>query len=52
MAAGGVLGDRLGPIPVLNVQGAGYVAGGLLMLWLLGSGGARRVAETVHDVAV
>lgn len=38
MAIGGLLGDRLGPIPVLNMQGGSYVVAGLL---LLGSHGAR-----------
>jgi MFS family permease len=43
MAIGGLLGDRLGPIPVLNIQGAGYVVAGLLLLLLLGSRAARSV---------
>jgi MFS family permease len=41
MAIGGLLGDRLGPIPVLNMQGGSYVVAGLLLLLLLGSQGAR-----------
>ena len=32
----GTLGDRLGAVAILNVQGAGYVASGLLALLLLG----------------
>jgi MFS family permease len=31
--------DRLGVVTVLNIQGAGYVVAGLLLLWLLPRGG-------------
>jgi len=44
MAIGGVPGDRLGPIPVVNMQGGSYVVAGLL---LLGShGGRSAIART------
>jgi MFS family permease len=43
MAIGGLLGDRLGPIPVLNIQGGSYVVAGLLLLLLLGSRTASSV---------
>jgi MFS family permease len=35
MAFAGAMGDVLGPVPVLNVQGGGYVVAGLLSLLLL-----------------
>lgn len=31
----GVVTDHFGVVPVLNIQGAGYVVAGLLILWLL-----------------
>lgn len=35
MLLAGGLGDRLGPIPLLNLQGGSYVVGGLLILLIL-----------------
>lgn len=37
----GSLGDRLGPVAILNVQGAGYMVSGVLALLLLGGANAR-----------
>ncbi|GIH12953.1 MFS transporter [Rugosimonospora africana] len=52
MLAGGLLGDRLGVVPLLNAQGCAYLlAGALALVWLTG----RRAAagahgpEPVHD---
>ncbi len=38
--------DRFGVVPVLNIQGAGYVVAGLLLLWLL----PRRRAAPSREV--
>jgi predicted MFS family arabinose efflux permease len=43
--AAGLLGDRVGIMPVLAVQGVGYVAAGLLMLALLDRSVGRVPAE-------
>jgi MFS family permease len=37
MAIAGTLGDRVGPIPLLNFQGALYVIGGLMILLVAGT---------------
>ena len=38
--------DRFGVVPVLNIQGAGYVMAGLLLMWLL----PRRRAAPAREV--
>ena len=35
MLLAGLLGDRLGPVPLLNLQGGSYVFGGLLIALVL-----------------
>ena len=47
----GALGDRLGVVPVLNVQGAGYVLSGVLALVLL-AGANAAVASARERVSV
>ncbi len=47
MALAGLLGDRLGIVPLLTVQGVGYVAAGLMVLLVLPtSAGARQTAAS------
>ncbi len=49
--AGG-FGDRVGPVPLLNVQGSAYVLAGLLALARLrGLGGAPAVREELASAA-
>jgi predicted MFS family arabinose efflux permease len=46
----GVLGERIGIMPVLAVQGLGYVAAGLLMLALLDRSAGRVPAAATLDL--
>lgn len=48
--AGGLLGGRIGIIPVLAVQGGGYVVAGLLMLVLLDRAAGRIPADATLDL--
>jgi hypothetical protein len=38
MGLAGSLGDQVGPVPLLNIQGGGYVVAALFALAALGSG--------------
>jgi MFS family permease len=44
----GVLGDRLGIIPILTMQGVGYILGGVMVLFMLSS---RRVKAANRDLS-
>jgi len=47
MALAGLLGDRLGIVPLLTVQGVGYVVAGLMVLLVLpASAGARQTSAS------
>jgi MFS family permease len=46
----GALGDRLGVVTMLNIQGGGYILAGLLGLMLLG-GGATRAVQAAQQQA-
>jgi MFS family permease len=45
IGAGGLLGDWLGVVPVINTQAAVYLAGGVLVLGLLGKGAAEATCD-------
>ena len=34
----GALGDVVGIVPLLTLQGAGYIGAGVLVLWAIGTG--------------
>ena len=48
--AAGLLGDRIGIMPVLAVQGVGYVVAGLLMFGLLDRSAGRTPAAATLDL--
>jgi len=48
--AAGLLGDRIGIMPVLAVQGGGYVVAGLLMFGLLDRSAGRAPAAATLDL--
>lgn len=52
MLLAGLLGDQLGSVPLLNLQGGSYVFGGLLILLALRRGVAfeRKEAKSIEDV--
>jgi MFS family permease len=50
MVLAGVLGDRLGPVVLLNIQGSGYLLSGVLALLALGRLLAKQAAPEQEDV--
>jgi MFS family permease len=53
MLLAGLLGDRLGSVPLLNLQGGSYVFGGLLIFLAVRGGIAfeRKEAKSIEDIA-
>lgn len=51
MALAGGLGDQVGPVPLLNIQGSGYVVAGLIALMALGSGARWARPGTAPETA-
>lgn len=46
MVLSGLLGDRLGPVLLLNIQGSGYFLSGVLAILLLSRFLAKKVAKS------